>query len=236
MSQLKIMLQNVKKDTLSINDYLSKVKNVVDRLASVGHIVSPQDHVETIFNGLPDEYDTFVISVNLRSENNSVEEIESLLLAQESRIEKHSKDRDLNSTSANFVTGGNSNRRHAKGGNLSFNHQTYNSQQPPYYRANHQGRNQNQQDRNSGGRFTIEIADKIGEEQIQTNHSAKYVVNLATELSTVGTDSIKISILLHPTISPPYLLCLPPPLLCVMILHGILTQEPQITLHPTPLI
>lgn len=36
----------------------------MDRLASVGHTVTSQDYVEAIFNGLPEEYDTFVISVN----------------------------------------------------------------------------------------------------------------------------------------------------------------------------
>lgn len=46
------MLQNVKKTFLSINKYLSKVKNFVDRLASAGHIVTAPDHSEAIFNSL----------------------------------------------------------------------------------------------------------------------------------------------------------------------------------------
>lgn len=40
VSQLKVMLQNVKKTTLSVNSCLSKVKSIVDQLASVGHDVS----------------------------------------------------------------------------------------------------------------------------------------------------------------------------------------------------
>lgn len=35
ISQLKLILQNVKKKSLSINDFLSKIKNVIDRLVSV---------------------------------------------------------------------------------------------------------------------------------------------------------------------------------------------------------
>lgn len=81
ISRLKILLQNVKKNSLSINDFLSKVKNIVDRLASVGHTVSSSDHIESIFNGLPIEYDTFIITVNSITEDYTVEEIESLLLA-----------------------------------------------------------------------------------------------------------------------------------------------------------
>lgn len=60
---------------------ISKVKNIVDRLASVGHTVSSSDHIESIFNGLPIEYDTFIITVNSITEDYTVEEIESLLLA-----------------------------------------------------------------------------------------------------------------------------------------------------------
>lgn len=48
------------KDTLSINDSLSKVKNIVDRLASFGHNVFASDHIEAIINALPEAYDTFV--------------------------------------------------------------------------------------------------------------------------------------------------------------------------------
>lgn len=81
------MLQGRKKGSSSINEYLLKIKNVIDRLASVGHPVSSSDHIDAILNGLPEEYDTFVISINSRSESYVLEEIESLLLAQEGRIE-----------------------------------------------------------------------------------------------------------------------------------------------------
>lgn len=55
MSQLKVMLQTVKKGPLNINKYLLKTKNAVDRLASVNHVVSDLNHVEAIFNGLLEE-------------------------------------------------------------------------------------------------------------------------------------------------------------------------------------
>lgn len=59
-------------------------QDVVDRLASIGYVISSSDHVEAIFNGLSEEYDMFVISGNFRSY--TIEEIESLLLAQEVRL------------------------------------------------------------------------------------------------------------------------------------------------------
>lgn len=81
-----------------------------------------------------------------------MEEIESLLLAQETRIEKNSKDLDLDPASANLVTHGNTNRKQFKGGNSISNFQSSYSQSI-HYRNNNRGRNHNQQGRNSGGRF-----------------------------------------------------------------------------------
>lgn len=49
--------------------FFQRRKNIVDRLASVGRTVSSSDHIEAIFNGLPIEYDTFIISVNSRPED-----------------------------------------------------------------------------------------------------------------------------------------------------------------------
>uniref|UniRef100_A0A803QHI8 Reverse transcriptase Ty1/copia-type domain-containing protein n=1 Tax=Cannabis sativa TaxID=3483 RepID=A0A803QHI8_CANSA len=99
--EFRMKLQNLKKGTLSLNDYLLKVKQNVDLLASVGETLSDRDHVAAIFKGLPSEYDTFIISTNTRVEEYTVGEIEALLLASESRIEKSGKELDL---SANIVT------------------------------------------------------------------------------------------------------------------------------------
>lgn len=57
-----------------MNEYLLKVKNTMDRLASVDTL-SDSDHIEFILNGLPENYDTFIVSVKSRSESYSVEEI-----------------------------------------------------------------------------------------------------------------------------------------------------------------
>ena len=48
--------------------------------------LSTKDHLEVIFNGLMKEYDNFIISIISRNDEYTVEEIKSLLLAQESRI------------------------------------------------------------------------------------------------------------------------------------------------------
>uniref|UniRef100_A0A803QBV6 Uncharacterized protein n=1 Tax=Cannabis sativa TaxID=3483 RepID=A0A803QBV6_CANSA len=94
-------LQMLKKGTLNLNDYLLKVKQHVDLLAFVGEIMSDRDHIAAIFKGLPSEYDTFIISTNTWIGGYTVGEIEALLLAFESRIEK--EDQEVEPT-VNIVT------------------------------------------------------------------------------------------------------------------------------------
>ncbi|KAL6312925.1 hypothetical protein AAG906_030885 [Vitis piasezkii] len=94
ISHFKTRFQNTKKGDLSVNDYLLKIKSLIDRLASIGYVVTTKDHIDAIFDGLSYEYNTFVVSVNSRNDLYTVAKIESLLLAQENKIEKHSKELD----------------------------------------------------------------------------------------------------------------------------------------------
>ena len=82
-----------------------KIRGFVDLFALVGVNLSVKNHIDAITNGLPSEYDTFFLTINSRTEDYSVEEIESLLLAQEARIEKHSKRLDSETTSINITQG-----------------------------------------------------------------------------------------------------------------------------------
>lgn len=50
-----------RKVLLHINECLSKVKNAVNRLARINHVILASDYVEAISNGLPKVYDTFAI-------------------------------------------------------------------------------------------------------------------------------------------------------------------------------
>ena len=94
ISHFKTRFQNTKKGDLSVNDYLLKIKSLIDCLASIGYVITTKDHIDAIFDGLSYEYDTFVVSVNSRNDLYTVAKIESLLLAQENIIEKHYKELD----------------------------------------------------------------------------------------------------------------------------------------------
>ena len=86
-----------------IDEYLVKIKVCVDSFASVGVSLSTKDHVESVLDGLPSDYESFVTSVTLRNDDFSVEEMEALLMAHESRVEKDNSSLD-SSPSAHVVS------------------------------------------------------------------------------------------------------------------------------------
>lgn len=88
ISQFQTILKNTKKESMSMNDYLLRIRHVVDLLAMVDNKLSVKDHISAIFDGLPPEYETVLLSFETRVEPFTVEDVESILLAQESRIEK----------------------------------------------------------------------------------------------------------------------------------------------------
>lgn len=94
-------MKDIKKGDFSINDYFICIKILIDQLASIGLVYSAKDHIDVIFDGLPAFYDTFVVSSHL--DDYPIVEIESLLLVQESRIEKHIRELDSVSPSANLA-------------------------------------------------------------------------------------------------------------------------------------
>ena len=51
ISQFKSQLNGLKKGSLSIDEYLLKIRNLVDLLAMVGEEFKAKDHIEAIFNG-----------------------------------------------------------------------------------------------------------------------------------------------------------------------------------------
>ena len=104
IKQLRSQLSATTKANLSMDDYLLKIKNIVDLLGSIGEEISASTHIDAIFEGLTSEYDSFVTSVETRMEPYSVSEVEALLLAQERRVAKHNNNLDSNKHSANIAT------------------------------------------------------------------------------------------------------------------------------------
>lgn len=71
-----------------MSEYLMKLKEIVDSLIAIGDPVIEQDHIDVILEGLPEEYNSFVMMIYSRSDNPSVSNIETLLHVQEAQFDK----------------------------------------------------------------------------------------------------------------------------------------------------
>lgn len=85
--QLKSNLQNIKKGTDSISQYLLRIKEARDYLSAAGVYFCDEDIVILALNGLPGEYNTFRCVVRGRESVITLKDFRSQLLAEESIIE-----------------------------------------------------------------------------------------------------------------------------------------------------
>lgn len=81
--QLRVELKYIKKGNISITEVVLRVKDIVNSLLTVGDIVSEQDQIDSIFDGLPKEYNLNVIQMYGITEPQSLYNVEALIHVQE---------------------------------------------------------------------------------------------------------------------------------------------------------
>lgn len=93
--QLKAKIQNPKKGSLSMVEYLQLVKDTAISLAAAGSPLDDIDFVAHVLSGLPSDYDSFATSIRVWSEPITSDELHALLLSEEialsSRLSSFSK-------------------------------------------------------------------------------------------------------------------------------------------------
>jgi len=67
VKKLKMLLCAPKRDR-SISTFLQDLKKVVDSLVGVGSLITIEDHIKAIVEGLPEEYDTFITLVTSKTD------------------------------------------------------------------------------------------------------------------------------------------------------------------------
>ncbi|XP_062118762.1 uncharacterized protein LOC133832434 [Humulus lupulus] len=102
VSEVRTTLQNIKKEGLTTFAYLQKLTSLCNTLASLDNPVSPQDHLIYLLNGLGSDYNAFVTSIQARSMKPSIEEVHSLLLSHDARLDRQNADANLSSLHVNF--------------------------------------------------------------------------------------------------------------------------------------
>ncbi|TQD73444.1 hypothetical protein C1H46_041030 [Malus baccata] len=81
--QLRSTLQSITKGTSSISEYFQRLKEVTDALAAAGAPVDDHDLLMIILNGLSDDYDSFVDSVQFRLADTTVDDLHGFFLSKE---------------------------------------------------------------------------------------------------------------------------------------------------------
>lgn len=132
--QSKGDLQNLKKGGMSIKDYTTKVKNLVNALNAVGCTVTMQEHIVYILYGLGTEYDSIVSVISAKSKPKPLQEVYALLLTHENRIERNA---GINTDGTQPTA------------NLTF--QNNDKRSSDSFTRNFQNQNNQRNNRNSGG-------------------------------------------------------------------------------------
>ena len=85
---LRNELSVVKKGTDTIDGYFQKIKQIRDKLVAVSIVLDDEKLLHIAFDGLPSEYDSFSSTIRTQSDVLSVEELNTLLNAEERVIKK----------------------------------------------------------------------------------------------------------------------------------------------------
>ena len=85
--QYSQQMQNLKKDALSMTEYLGKMRTYFDLLGTVGCRILEAEQVLHIMGGLGQEYNPTVCAVTSRSDPWSIGDVSAFLLSFESRME-----------------------------------------------------------------------------------------------------------------------------------------------------
>jgi len=96
--QLKEQLRLIRKDSLSVSDYILKIKTIRLSLAAIGESLSDKDVLLAILNGLDHEYETIVSLVTYQMDEIDLEKMQYLLMMHE----QHLNSKNMAQASVNF--------------------------------------------------------------------------------------------------------------------------------------
>ncbi|KAL5543673.1 hypothetical protein UlMin_007457 [Ulmus minor] len=102
--QLRLELQTMKKGSMSMIDYLIKIKGIADSLGAIGELVSEQDQIMNLFVSLGADYNAFVTAINTRDDKISLEAVQSMLLSYEQRLEQQNSIAKAATITANYAS------------------------------------------------------------------------------------------------------------------------------------
>ncbi|PKU66916.1 Retrovirus-related Pol polyprotein from transposon TNT 1-94 [Dendrobium catenatum] len=110
--QLKNELHNIQMNNLTVQQYLSQIKNLVDNIAASGATIDSEDIVLYILKGLPPAYNSFKTYIRASPLPADLDNLYSLLCSEEIHInqDQHTKQARSSSASALYANSQSSNQ------------------------------------------------------------------------------------------------------------------------------
>ncbi|KAM1079011.1 hypothetical protein ACFX2B_013621 [Malus domestica] len=84
--ELRSRIRNLSKGESTAAQYLQKIEEIDDALASAGAPVDDSDLISVTLHGLPPEFDLFVDAIQFRLRSTTIDELHSLLLSKEIQL------------------------------------------------------------------------------------------------------------------------------------------------------
>jgi len=76
----------------SVSEFLLKIQSLVGSIHAIGESVSYREHLDVILEGLPRDYESTISLISGKFGTVTIEEVVSLLLGHEARLERFRKD------------------------------------------------------------------------------------------------------------------------------------------------
>lgn len=89
--QLRVELRATSFDNRTVQEYLIRTRNLIDNLASIDDPIPVNQHLDVILEGLPHGYSPVISIVESKFDVIDIDEVESLLIAHETRLDKFKK-------------------------------------------------------------------------------------------------------------------------------------------------
>ncbi|KAL5758910.1 hypothetical protein ACOSP7_021521 [Xanthoceras sorbifolium] len=112
--QLRSQLHQTKKGSLSISEYVLKIKTIADCFIAAVQPISDRDLLMNILEGLGNEFDAVVVNITSMQSTISVQEAQFLLMSYEAMLNQQASSASMNISGAsanyshsNFQRGGN---------------------------------------------------------------------------------------------------------------------------------
>ena len=153
---LRNELLSIKKGSESMDNFFQRIKEARDRLSSVAVFVDEEELIHLVLEALPHEYSAFYSAIRTCNDVVTIEELNTLLNAEERALKKKSEIRDTtrDTTMAMILQGGfnqNNNRGRGRNGNQRGRGRGFNNF-GPNFRFNH-GQSSGQSSGNANGIF-----------------------------------------------------------------------------------